>query len=74
MKRTTISLPDELASALRREARRRNMSRSKAVRDALNEHPGLLQDGTRAPAFAALGADGTRTTAGNAEWVRAHRR
>jgi Arc/MetJ-type ribon-helix-helix transcriptional regulator len=71
MKRTTISLPDELASALRREARRRDVSISEVARVALSEHLGLTGNGTRPLPFAALGASGKRTTARDAERILA---
>ena len=41
MKRTTISLPDDLAQALGREARRRHASASEITGEALQAHPGL---------------------------------
>ena len=63
MKRTTISLPDDLASALAREAVRRRVSVSEVTRDALAAHLGLSADTPRDLPFAALGASGQRTTA-----------
>lgn len=62
MKRTTISLPDDLASALAREARRRNRSISDVTRDALVRHLGLAADEPRALPFARLGRSGHHTT------------
>jgi hypothetical protein len=62
MKRTTISLPDDLASALAREARRHDQSVSEIAREALSRHLGLVSDGRRELPFAALGASGHRTT------------
>jgi Arc/MetJ-type ribon-helix-helix transcriptional regulator len=41
MKRTTISLPDDLARAVEREARRRDTSASDVVRVALVAHLGV---------------------------------
>jgi Arc/MetJ-type ribon-helix-helix transcriptional regulator len=41
MKRTTVSLPDDLARAVEREARRRDTSTSDVVRVALVAHLGL---------------------------------
>jgi len=41
MTRTTLSLPDDLASALKREARRRHTSVSAVAREALAERFGL---------------------------------
>ncbi len=63
MKRTTISLPDDLASALAREARRRNRSASEITRDALARHLGLVADEPRNLPFAALGRSGHPDTA-----------
>jgi hypothetical protein len=62
MKRTTVSLPDDLASALAREARRRNRSASEITRDALAKHLGLAAGEPRSVPFAALGHSGHRTT------------
>ena len=67
MKRTTISLPDDLARALAREARRRNRSASEITRDALAKHLGLTADEPREIAFAALGHSGHRNTARDME-------
>lgn len=54
MKRTTISLPDDLGMALEREAHRRRSSQSEVVRDALRARLGL--DGKRRRiGFAAIG-------------------
>jgi len=80
MKRTTITLPDELAGALQREARRRRLSVSQVTREALAAHLGLAGEDPRRLPFAALGASGHRTTARDledvlaAEWTRARRR
>jgi predicted transcriptional regulator len=63
MKRTTISLPDDLASALAREAQRRNRSASEITRDALARHLGLVADKPRELQFAALGRSGHNSTA-----------
>ena len=41
MKRTTISLPDDLAGCVEREAARRRTSVSEVVRTALVDHLGL---------------------------------
>ena len=67
MKRTTISLTDELARALDREARRRHSSASEVARTALAEHLGLSGDGPRALPFADLGRSGRHTTARDME-------
>ncbi len=54
MTRTTLSLPDDLAFALKREARRRHTSVSAVAREALTERFGLGV-GKREVPFAALG-------------------
>jgi Arc/MetJ-type ribon-helix-helix transcriptional regulator len=80
MKRTTVTLPDDLAGALEREARRRRLSVSQVTREALAAHLGLDGDEPRRLPFAALGASGHRTTGRDleellaAEWTRARRR
>jgi len=63
MKRTTVSLPDDLARALALEARRRDRSASEITRDALARHLGLIGGEPRALPFAALGRSGHRSTA-----------
>lgn len=78
MKRTTISLPDELAAALAREARRRRLPVSQIVREGVEAHLG--RRGTRRIPFAAIGHSGHRDTSMNvdaileAEWGRARDR
>jgi predicted transcriptional regulator len=67
MKRTTISLPDDLAHALNREAQRRHSSASEVTRTALAQHLGLLQGEPRELAFADLGRSGHRSTARDME-------
>lgn len=59
MNRITLSLPDDFASALRREARRRDTSVSAIAREALAERLGL-NGAKREVSFGALGrsADG----------------
>jgi Arc/MetJ-type ribon-helix-helix transcriptional regulator len=70
MKRTTISLPDDLATAVQREARRRRVSVSEVARQALSEHLGL--DGTkRRLPFVALGRSGFHDTADRIEEILA---
>jgi predicted transcriptional regulator len=79
MTRTTITLPDELAVLLAREARRRSTSVSEVVRSAVASHLGVGQQERRL-AFVAVGRSGRRDTARNAErilsreWGRAGRR
>jgi predicted transcriptional regulator len=64
MRRTTISLPDELADALEREARRRAMPASAIARDALSAYLGIGgPDDQRELPFAALGRSGHSDTA-----------
>jgi Ribbon-helix-helix protein, copG family len=71
MKRTTVSLPDDLAAALVREARRRNRSASEITRDALAQHLGFAAGEPRSVPFAALGRSGHRTTARDMEGLLA---
>jgi hypothetical protein len=71
MKRTTISLPDDIAMLAEREARRRGTSVSEVARQALAEHLGMGQDAPRALPFASLGASGHRHTARDLEQVLA---
>jgi predicted transcriptional regulator len=68
MRRTTISLPDELADALEREARRRSQSASAIARYALTAYLGLGAPGDqRELPFAALGRSGHSNTASEME-------
>jgi Arc/MetJ-type ribon-helix-helix transcriptional regulator len=67
MKRTTVSLPDDLALALAREARRRNQSASEITRDALAAHLGLAAGKPREVPFAAVGRSGHHSTARDME-------
>jgi Arc/MetJ-type ribon-helix-helix transcriptional regulator len=77
MRRTTITLPDDMARAVDREARRRRTSVSQVVREALASHLRLAGegDGSRAVPFAALGHSGHGSTARDfeeildAEWI-----
>jgi Arc/MetJ-type ribon-helix-helix transcriptional regulator len=55
MKRTTISLPDEVALLAEHEARRRGISLSEVARQALSEHLGIGGDSPRRLPFAKLG-------------------
>lgn len=70
MKRTTISLPDELAGAMTREARRRHLPVSQIAREALEARYGLTE-GRRTIPFAAIGRSGQHTTARDAEAILA---
>lgn len=68
MRRTTISLPDELADALEREARRRSLPASAIARAALSDYLGIGRAGEqRELPFAAVGRSGQRTTARDME-------
>ena len=68
MRRTTISLPDELADALEREARRRALPASAIARDALSDYLGIGRAGEqRDLPFAGVGRSGQRTTARDME-------
>jgi predicted transcriptional regulator len=67
MKRTTISLPDDLSQALTREAQRRHASVSAITRVALAQHLGLDAAKPRELGFAALGRSGHDSTARDME-------
>jgi hypothetical protein len=67
MKRTTVTLPDDLAAAVARTADRRRVSVSQLTREALAAHLGLAETGLRALPFAALGSSGHRSTARDLE-------
>lgn len=67
MKRTTISLPDDLELALRREARRQDASASQVTREALQRHLGLEPGHPRELPFAAVGRSGQASTARDME-------
>lgn len=58
MHRTTISLPEDLAGALEREATRRRVSVSQVVREAIEARLGWSSDQPRELPFAALGTSG----------------
>ena len=59
MKRTTVSLPEPVADALAREARRRSVSASQVVREALSETLGIDEStGSRPLPFGPLGRSG----------------
>ena len=69
MKRTTISLPDNLAAALEREARRRGVPVSRIAREAIEARLGHTATGRRTLPFAALGRSGHHTTARDLEEI-----
>jgi predicted transcriptional regulator len=71
MRRTTISLPDDMAKALAREARRRGTSVSAIAREALAERLHLRAGEVRELPFAGLGRSGARDTARRAEEILA---
>ncbi|MFZ2114726.1 MAG: CopG family transcriptional regulator [Solirubrobacteraceae bacterium] len=71
MKRTTLSLPDDLAQALAREAHRRSTSASAVARDALAKHLHLVPGDARPLPFAALGHSGHHTTGRDMEQLLA---
>jgi metal-responsive CopG/Arc/MetJ family transcriptional regulator len=79
MMRTTVSLPDDLAMLLAREARRHETSVSDLVRRAVEAFLGVSGERRELP-FAALGRSGRRHTARDAEkiltaeWGHARRR
>jgi Arc/MetJ-type ribon-helix-helix transcriptional regulator len=72
MKRTTVSLPDDLARALTREAQRRHASASEVTREALQRHLGLDAGRPRELPFAALGRSGHGSTARDMEQLLKH--
>jgi predicted transcriptional regulator len=65
MRRTTISLPDDLAAALEREARRRRVPVSQVAREAIEARLGLGGEGPRDLPF--IGIAESRDT----EWTAA---
>lgn len=65
MMRTTITLPDDLALEVKREAQRRRVSIGTVAREALRAHV----DATAAPTFIGIGASGQRKIARNAEQI-----
>lgn len=69
MKRTTISLPDDLAAALDREARRRRVPVSQVAREALEVSLSRPTSGRRELPFAALGRSGHHSTARDLEQI-----
>lgn len=69
MTRITISVPDGLAEAVRREARRRGVGMSEVARQALTAQLRLEAD--RKLGFVGLGRSGRSDTARNAEMILA---
>ena len=80
MTRITISLSDDLAVVLAREARRRGEPVSVVVRRALHEHLHNTAGSRRELPFVALGRSGRKHTGRDAEkilareWARDRRR
>jgi metal-responsive CopG/Arc/MetJ family transcriptional regulator len=71
MKRATISLPDDLADRLQREARRRSTSVSEVARDVLSAHFGLGSEEPHRLPFESLGRSGYHHTAREFEEILA---
>ncbi len=69
MKRTTISLPDDLAQDVEREAQRRRVSISEVTRDALREH--IERPAASRLSFIGIGRSGRHDTARQAEEILA---
>jgi predicted transcriptional regulator len=69
MKRTTISLPDELATRVEREARRRRVSVSQVAREALEYQLGGSR--RRKFSFIGIGSSGEKATGRDAEEILA---
>ncbi len=69
MKRTTISLPDDLAQDVEREAQRRRVSISEVTREALQEHIQLVA--ANPLPFIGIGRSGRTDTAQRAEEILA---
>ncbi|MBY0398613.1 MAG: ribbon-helix-helix protein, CopG family [Thermoleophilia bacterium] len=63
MRRITVSMPDELAAALAREARLSGRSMSAIAREAVARHLALDAVGPRSLPFGALGRSAHRHTA-----------
>ncbi|HXB66173.1 MAG TPA: CopG family transcriptional regulator [Solirubrobacteraceae bacterium] len=70
MRRATISLPEELAWDIEREAQRRRVSVSEIARDALREH--LDRRTAGGLPFIGIGHSGTHDTARHAEEILTH--
>lgn len=69
MRRATISLPEDLAQDIEREAQRRRVSVSEVARDALREHLDRRAEGGLP--FIGIGRSGTSDTARRAEEILA---
>ncbi len=71
MKRTTISLPDDMAGWLARDARRRSTSVSEVAREIFSAHFGLNSHEPRRLPFESLGRSGFHDTAENIKKILA---
>jgi predicted transcriptional regulator len=71
MKRTTISLPEDLAAALEREAKRRHVPVSQVAREAIEARLGLTGEGARELPFAGLFASGSGDVARHVDEILA---
>ncbi len=67
MRRTTVTLPDDLIEALERAARRGRTSVSEIVRTMLAAQLGMIAGGERPLPFANLGRSGQRHVARDME-------
>jgi Arc/MetJ-type ribon-helix-helix transcriptional regulator len=67
MKRTTVTLPDDLLEALERAARRGHTSVSEVVRRLLAAQLDMIAGGERSLPFANLGRSGQRHVAAKME-------
>lgn len=68
MKRITISVPDEVAAAIDREAKRRRLPVSRVIRDRL-AGGSEAEQGRRSIPFAAIGRSGHKDTARNVDVI-----
>jgi Arc/MetJ-type ribon-helix-helix transcriptional regulator len=71
MRRTTVTLPDELLEAVERAARRGQTSVSEVIRTMLAAQLGMIAGGERSLPFANLGRSGQRDVARNMETLLA---
>ncbi len=71
MKRTTITLPDQVAAAVEREAHQYGISMSEVVRKALAKALDLDDSKPSPPRFSNLGHSGYTDTAQRAEEILA---
>jgi predicted transcriptional regulator len=67
MRRTTISLPDEVSTGLQREAGRRRVPVSQVAREAIEAYLGRPGGERRQLRFAGIGRSGHRDTAESIE-------